>query len=50
MFKIKYGYKLELQTSETTKSFGSKNLIEKTKNRENAPCLEVVQAVLVQSN
>ena len=50
MLKIKDGYKLELQTSETTKSFGSKNVIDKTKNRENAPSLEVVEVVLVKSN
>ena len=32
MFKIKYGYKLELQTSEKMKLFGStKKLIDKTK-------------------
>ena len=33
MFKTKDGYKLELQTPETMKLFGSmKKLIEKTKN------------------
>ena len=35
MFKIKHGHKLELQTHETMKCFGStKNLIDKTKNGE----------------
>ena len=49
MFKIKDGYKLELQTPETMKLFGStKNVIGKTKNGENVPSLEVVEIVLVQ--
>ena len=49
--KIKDKYKLELQTSETMKLFGStKELIDKTKNRENVPRLEVVELVLVQCN
>ena len=47
MRKIKDGYKLELQTSETMKIFGStKKLIEKTKYGENVPSLEVVEVVL----
>ena len=47
-FKIKDEYKLELQTSETMKLFGSKNkLINKTKKGENVPSLEVVEVVLV---
>ena len=51
LFKIKYGCKLELQTNETMKLFGStKKLIDKTKNRENVPSLEVVEVVLVQCN
>ena len=51
MLKIKEGYKLELQMSETTELFVSKNkLIGKTKNGENVPSLEVVQVVLVQCN
>ena len=51
MFRIKDGFKLELQTPETMKLFGStKNLIDKTKNRENVPSHEVVEIVLVQSN
>ena len=51
VFKIKDGYKLELQTPETMKIFGSiKNLIEKTKSEEKVPSLEVVEVVLVQCN
>ena len=48
-FKIKDGYKLELQTPEKMKLFGStKKLIAKTKNRENIPSFEVIEVVLVQ--
>ena len=48
MFKIKDGYKLELQTPETMKLFGStKKLIDKTKNEEKLTSLEVVEVVLV---
>ena len=48
MFKLKDGYRLELQTSETVKLFGStKELIEKIKNGQNVPSLEVVEVVLV---
>ena len=51
MFKIKDGYKLEIQTSETMKLFGStKKLIEKTKNGEKVPSLQLVKVVLVQCN
>ena len=51
MFRIKDGYKLELQTPETKKLLGStKKLIDKTKNGENVPSLEVVEAVLVHCN
>ena len=51
MFKIKDGYKLELQTSETMKSFGStKKLIDKTKTGENVQSLEIVEVVLVRCN
>ena len=43
MFKRKDGYKVELQTPETMKLLGStKKLIDKTKNGENVPNLEVV--------
>ena len=51
VFKIKDGYKLELQTPETVKLFDSiKKLIDKTKNGENVPSFEVIEVVLVQSN
>ena len=43
VFKIKNGYNLELQTSETMKLFVStKILIDKTRNRDNIPNLEVL--------
>ena len=42
MFKIKDGYKLEMQTPGTMK------FLEKTKTGENVPSLEVVEVVLVQ--
>ena len=51
MFKIKDGYELEIQTPETIILFGSaKRLIDKTKNGENVPNLEVVEVLLVQCN
>ena len=51
MFEMKDGIKLELQTPETMKLFGStKNLIDKTKNGENVPSLEVFEVLLVQCN
>ena len=51
MFKIKHGHKLELQAHETMKLFGStKNLIDKTKNGEKVPSLEVVEVALVKCN
>ena len=51
MFKIKDGYRLELQTPEIMKLFGStKKLLDKIKNRENVPSLEVAAVVLVQCN
>ena len=51
MLKIKDGYKLELQIPETMKLFGStKKLIDKTKNGEKVPSLEVAEVVLVQCN
>ena len=50
-FKIKDGYKLELQTPKTLNLFGStKKLIDKTKNLENVLSLEVVEVFLVQCN
>ena len=50
VFKIKDGYKLELQTPETMKLFSStkKKLIDKRKNGENVSSLEVVKVVSVQ--
>ena len=51
VFKIKDGYKLELQMTETMKLFGSiKYFIDKVKNGENVLSLEVVCIVLVQCN
>ena len=51
MFKIKDGYELELQTPEAMKLFGNtKKFIDKTKNGESAPSLQVVEVVLVQCN
>ena len=51
MFKIKDGYKLELQTPETIKFLNSTmKLIDKTKNGEKVPSLAVVKVVLVQCN
>ena len=51
VFKRKDRYKLELQTSETMKLFGStKKLIDKTKNGENVPTVEVFEVFLVQCN
>ena len=51
MFKIKDGYKLELQTPETMKLFEStKNVTCKIRNGEKVPNLEVDEVVLVQCN
>ena len=51
VFEIKDGYKLELQTPETMKLFGStKKLIGKTNNGEKVTSLEVVEVVLVRCN
>ena len=51
VFKIKDGYKIELQMPETTKLFDrTKTLMDKTKNGEKVPSLEVVEVVLVQCN
>ena len=50
-FKIKSGYYLELLTLETMKLLGSaENKINKDKNGENVPHLEIVEIVLVQCN
>ena len=48
--KTKDGFKLDLQTPETMKLCGSTKLIDKTKNRQKVPSLEVVEVVLVQCN
>ena len=42
-------YKLELQTPETMSLFGNENkkLIDKAKDGENVPSLEIVEVVLV---
>ena len=51
VFKIKDGYKLELQMAKTMKLFGStKKVIDKTKNGVKGLNLEVVEVVLVQCN
>ena len=51
MLKIKDGYKLKLRTPETMKLFVStKKLIDKAKNGDNLPSLEVVEVVFVQCN
>ena len=51
VFKIKEEYQQELQIPETTKIFGStKKIIDKTKNGESVPSLEVVKVVLVRCN
>ena len=48
VFRIKNGYKLELQTPETMKLFSrTKKLIGKTKIAEKVPSLEVVEVVEV---
>ena len=51
VFKIIDGNKLELQTPEMMKLFGNtKKLMNKTKNGEIVPSLEVVEVALVQCN
>ena len=52
VFKIINGYKLELQTTETLKLFGStKKVIEKKKkNGESLPSLQVAEVFLVLYN
>ena len=51
VFKIKDGYKLELQMPGTMKIFDTtKKIIDKTKNVENVPSLEVAEVDLVQCN
>ena len=49
VFEIRYGYNLELQTTETIKLCGStKKLIDKTKNGQNVQSLELIELVVVQ--
>ena len=51
VLKIEDGYMLELQTPEIMKLFDStKKFIDKTKNGENVPSLEIVGVVLAQCN
>ena len=51
VFKIKGGYKLELQTSETMKLFRNrKKLAGKTKHEQKVPRIELVEVVLVHCN
>ena len=51
VFKIKNGYKLELLTPETMKLLAStKKVVDKDKNGENIPKLEIVEVVLVRCN
>ena len=51
MFKIKGGYKLQLQTPETMRLFCStKKSRDKTKKGENLPSLEVAEVFLGQFN
>ena len=51
VFKIRNGYKLELLIPETMKLLGStKKVVDKDKNRENVPKLEIVEVVLVDCN
>ena len=49
MIQIQDGYKLELGMPEAMKLFGStKKIVDKTKNEEKVPSLEVFEIVLVQ--
>ena len=51
VFKITNGYKLKLLTPETMKLLGStKKVVDKDKNGENVPKLEIVEVVLVPCN
>ena len=51
VFKIKTGYKLELLSPETMKLLGStKKVVDKDKNGENVPKLEIVEVILVHCN
>ena len=48
--RIKTGYKLELLTNETMRLLGDGPIIDKTKNGENVPKLEIIRNVLVFCN
>ena len=51
VFKLKNGYKIELLTPETMKLLGStKKVVDKDKNGQNLPKLEIVEVVLVHCN
>ena len=51
VFKIKAGYILELLSPETMKLLGStKKVVDKDKNGENVPKLEIVEVILVHCN
>ena len=51
VFKITTGYKLELLSPETMKLLGStKKVVDKDKNGENVPKLEIVEVILVHCN
>ena len=51
VFQIKDRYRLELQTPDTMKLFGSTKILKnKTKTGENKPNLEIFEVVLVQCN
>ena len=51
MFKLKEGYKLELQIPQTMKLFdATKKLIDKKSNVEEIPSFKAVEVVLVQCN
>ena len=51
IFKIKNGYKVELLTPETMKLLGStKKVVDKDKNGEREPKLEIIEVVLVHCN
>ena len=50
MYKIKVGYKLELQTPEEKSYYQHKNIIRQNKKRQNMTNFEVVEVVLVQCN
>ena len=50
IFKIKTGYKLELSTKETQKLLGDEHVIDKNKDSQNVPQLDLVEYVLLHCN